>query len=135
MAAITIADLLGRRIVRLGANQAVDLTAAAVYPIFTTGVQPSIAPSNKTIIYAVLVTPNVPRQRWDPGTCTFSIDNTLWAVSQELKNFFCPASVFSGGAGTARGPAYATNYVFNFNLTVGNADNGIATVAAYGWTI
>lgn len=132
--AYTIDDIRDRRMIQLGSNPSVDLTTAGVYKIFTTGPPANPAPSKKTIIYAVLLTPNAPKQKWDTGSCLFSIDNTAWVVSQELNLYFVPASIFPAGQAPANQVSpYPNNYAFNFNLTVGNARNGVATASAWGW--
>jgi hypothetical protein len=133
MAGLILQDFLGRRIDFLGSNPSVNFGVNASYPIFTTGTIVNRSPSGRTVINYVVITPNTVRTAWNGSTCTFNIDGSLWAISQDLALYpDVPAVIYPISNPLTLPTTYPNAYVFNFNVTALNAANGIATVAAYG---
>lgn len=133
MPSIPLAVFFGRKIDFLGSNQNVNLGVNGDYPIFTTGTVINRAPTGVTYIAFVTVTPNVYRAGWDAATSGIQLDSGNWGASASLSGFTDIPSIVYPGEGAVAAPYYANNIVFNLNVIITNAANGIATVAAYGW--
>lgn len=129
---LTASQLDGRTVRWLGANNYVNLNATGFYTIFTTGGISNRAPESNTVVAFCSITPNVAKTAWDAGTNTFRINLPMgWeAVIQDLANYAPVPAVM-----IASGRAFPNGTAFLFEVIAGNANNGIATVAAYGWTI
>lgn len=130
-------EFVGKKIDFLGSNQNVDLTTAATYTIFTPGVVAVRSQSGRTWVQFVTITPNGNVTAWDAGASDFNIANGTWAITRPLSptQYNVPAVVGANRGATARTGTMPNQTPFTITIVNGNANNGIATVAAYGWEL